>query len=204
MTQRAVAAALFDPNPDLRQPGILRHSLEGVDRRLLYPAMESLLENDDALARYGLAPYLDKLSDRDLAALLPAIVEAIKVLAPSDEMFGDGIRLAGLDLLARLHIREGMPLCVSVMEVDRWDGGRTGDCLKILCKYGRQAKELLPQLKELRKHVAAGCDLAKGIDATIAHIETTKDSPTLVNLKDFIARASASGDASKYTKKGKP
>ena len=69
--------------------------------------MESLLQNDDALARYGAsAPYLDQLTDRDLAALLPAIVKAIEELAPSDEMFGDGIRLAGLDLLvAPAHSR---------------------------------------------------------------------------------------------------
>ncbi len=123
MAQRAVVAALFDPNPDLRQPGILHHSLTDIDRRFLIPAMESLLQNDDALARYGLAPYLSQLTDRDLAVLLPEIVKAVETMAPSDEMFGDGIRLAGLDLLSRLHIREGMPLCVSVMEVDRWNGG---------------------------------------------------------------------------------
>jgi len=154
--------------------------------------------------RRWLAPYLDKLSDRDLAAPLPAIVAAIKESAPSDEMFGDGIRNSGLELLARLHIREGMPLYVSIMDVDRWDGGRTGDCLKTLCKYDRQAKEVLPQLKELRKQLATGSDLAKKIDATIAYIETTKDSPTIVDLKDFIAKASANVDTSNNTKKGTP
>ena len=98
----------FDPYPGLAQPSILNHSLEGVDRHLLYPAMGSLLQNDDALVRYGLAPYLDQLTDRDLAVMLPAIVKAIEEMAPSDEMFADGIRTAGLDLLSRLHIREGM------------------------------------------------------------------------------------------------
>jgi hypothetical protein len=37
-----------------------------------------------------------------------------------------------------------------------------------------------------------------------AGIETTTDSPTLVDLKDLIARASASVDASNNKKKGKP
>ena len=41
-------------------------------------------------------------------------------LAPSNEMFADGVRLAGLDLLSRLRIREGMTLCVSVLEPERW------------------------------------------------------------------------------------
>jgi hypothetical protein len=35
-------------------------------------------------------------------------------------------------------------------------------------------------------------------------IETTTDSPMLVDLKDFIARASASVDASNNKKKGTP
>jgi hypothetical protein len=201
MTHRAVAAALFDPNLDLRQPGILQHSLEGVDRRLLYPAMESLLQNDDGLARYGLAPYVKKFTDRDLAVMLPAIVKAIEKLAPSDEMFGDGIRLAGLDLLARLHIREGIPLCVSVMELDRWDGGRVAGCMKTLRQYGVHAKEVLPQLREMSRR-AGGRN--KDLDKLIADIEASTDSPTLVDLKDFIAHASASGDASTNTKKGTP
>ena len=202
MTHRAVAAALFDPNPDLRQPGILRHSLDGVDRPLLYPAMESLLQNDDALARYGLAPYVKKLTDRDLAVMLPAIVKAIEQLAPSDEMFGDGIRLAGLDLLARLHIREGLPLCVSVIELDRWgEGERVSGCAKALRQYGAQAQVVLPQLKEMSRRAGGK---KRDLDKLIADIETAKDSPTLVNLKDFIAQASANGDASNDLKKATP
>jgi hypothetical protein len=117
-------------------------------------------------------------------------------------MFGDGIRLAGLDLLSRLHIREGMPLCVSVMEVHRWGvGKRLPRCLEYLGRYGSHAKEVLPQLREMSR-LAGGRnkDLAK----LIADIETSTDSPTLVSLKDFAARASTSGDASTNVKKGKP
>jgi len=207
MTHRAVAGALFDPNPDLRQPGILRHSLKGVDRRLLYPAMESLLQNDDGLARYSLVPYVNQLTDRDLAVMLPAIVKAVEKLAPSDEMFGDGIRLAGLDLLSRLHIREGMPLCVSVMEPDRWgEGDRIAACLKYLLRYGVHAKEVLPQLRETSRRIPAWMEnrYQKSFEKTIRTIEASKDSPPLVDLKDFIARASASGDSSTHTKKGTP
>jgi hypothetical protein len=201
MAQRAVAAAVFDPNPDLRQPGVLRHSLEGVDRHLLYPAVESLLQNDDALARYGLAPYLSQLTDRDLAVMLPLIVAAIEEMAPSDEMFADGIRTAGLDLLSRLHIREGMALCVSTIEW-RWgnDFQKRLECLK---RYGVHAKEVLPQLRKKRPESP---DAAKIFDKFIADIESSKDAPTLVSLKHFIARATASADASKRnrTKRGTP
>ncbi len=199
MTQRAVAAAVFDPNPDLRQPGVLHHSLEGVDRHLLYPAVGSLLQNDDALVRYGLAPYLDQLTDRDLAVMLPLIVAAIEEIAPSDEMFADGIRTAGLDLLSRLHIREGMALCVSTIEW-RW-GNDFQKRLEYLKRYGAHAKTLLPQLRKKRPESP---DAAKIFDKFIADIESTSDSPTLVDLKDFVAHASANTDTSKNTKKAKP
>jgi len=206
MTQRAVAAALFDPNPDLQQPGILQHSLDGVDRKLLYPAMESLLQNDDALARYGLVPYMKKLTDRDLAVMLPAIVKAIEKLAPSDEMFGDGIRVAGLELLSRLHIREGMQLCVSVMEVERWnEEERTISCLDYLKRYGKQANAVVPQLQEIRRKLVETnpeSKLVKRLSDAIAQIKSSKTSPALVSLKDFIAKASVSGDTSTNTKKG--
>ena len=42
--------------PGREQPTILNHSLEGVDRQLLYPAMGSLLQNDDSVARGCVAP----------------------------------------------------------------------------------------------------------------------------------------------------
>jgi hypothetical protein len=201
MAHRAVAAALFDPNPDLWQPGVLHHSLEGVDRRLLYPAMESLLQNDDALARYGLAPYLNQLTDRDLAVVLPLIVTAIEEMAPSDEMFADGIRTAGLDLLSRLHIREGMGLCVSTIEF-RW-GNDVQKRLEYLKRYGVHAKEVLPQLRKKCEGTAPP-EALKAINKCIADIEVSNDAPTLVDLKDFVAHASANADTSNKLKKGKP
>jgi hypothetical protein len=199
MVNRSVAAALFDPNPDLHRPGILQHSLVGIDRQLLYPAMTTLLQNDDALTRYGLVPYVNQLTDRDLAVLLPVIIQAVGQLAPSDEMFGDGIRVAGLDLLSRLHIREGMPLCVSVMEPDRWgEGRRIPQCLKFLLRYGVHAKQVLPQLRETSRHLPASMvtQFQGAFDKAIADIEAATDSPPLVSLKDFIARATTSGDSS--------
>ena len=202
MTQRAVANALFEPYPGSGGPrSILAGSLSGVDRQLLYPAIQSVLENDDGAARLTLERYYDKLTERDLAALLPAIIKATEKSAPSDEMFADVIRLAGLDLLSRLHIREGMPLCVSVMDLDRWNGGsgRLPRCAKCLVRYGVHAKELLPQLREILRRPGEG---KPELEKLIADIEASTDSPTLVDLKDLIAQASANGDASNNIKKG--
>ncbi len=209
MAQRADAGALFEPYPGSDEPqGILADSLTGVDRQLLYPAILSVLENDDGATRLTLEHIYEKLTERDLAVLLPAIVKAIEKLAPSDEMFGDSIRLAGLDLLSRLHIREGMRLCVSVMEVERWnEEERTLSCLDSLKRYGKQANAVVPQLQEIRSHLIKThpeSKLVKLLHDRIAQIKSSKVSPTLVDMKDFIAQAAKNGDASDNTKKNTP
>jgi hypothetical protein len=127
--------------------------------------------------------------------LLPAVVKAVEQLAPSDEMFGDGIRLAGLDLLSRLHIREGMPLCLSVIEINRWGkGNRLPKCLECLSRYGSHAKAFLPQLHELRSQILksqrgnAKSEHVQLLDKTIAGIQASNASPTLVEMKHFKTR----------------
>jgi hypothetical protein len=197
MTNRAVATALFTPYPGSNTPTILNRSLEGVDRRLLYPAMRALLRNDDSVVRDSLAPYLKQLTDRDLAVMLPEVIKAIEQMAPSNEMFADDIRTAGLDLLSRRHIREGMELCVSTIEW-RW-GNELQPRLDCLKRYGVHAREVLPQLRKKRPE---GRDGAMAIDKCIAAIEASKDSPNVVDLKDFIAHASATVGVSNSTNKG--
>ena len=186
MVQRAAAVALFSPYPGSRGPkSILAESLDGVDRKLLYPAVQALLQNEDSVARASVGKVFDELTDRDLVELLPAITKAIEHLAPSNEMFGDGIRLAGLDLLSRLHIREGMTLCVSVMEPSRWgEGNRVGPCLEYLQRYGIHAKAVLPQLREIRTQTKQ----VEPIDQCIAAIETSTATPVLVSIAEFKTR----------------
>lgn len=196
MVQRAASIALFAPFPGSRGPrSILADSLDGIDRDLLYPAIQMVLENDDGAARGSLGRMYGKLTDRDIVALMPAIIQAIDQLAPSNEMFGDGIRLAGLDLVSRLHIREGMPLCLSVIELDRWGSGkRMPKCLEALSRYGVHAKEFLPQLEEMRRAlgpVRPGREPSKTVkllDKTFAEIKASTSSPTVVELKEFVAR----------------
>jgi hypothetical protein len=195
MGQRAASIALFSQYPGARGPqSILSQSLDGVERQLLYPAIQKVLENEDGAARGSLGRIYDKLSDRDLVALMPAIIKAIRDLAPSNEMFGDGIRLAGLDLVSRLQIREGMPLCVAVIDINRWGGGkRLPKCLECLARYGTHAKEFLPQLRDMRRNMGKQGDSAPLLDATIAKIESTTDSPTVLDLEEFMARTVAPG-----------
>jgi len=192
--QRAVAESLFAPRPGKRDPKtLLGDSLEGVDRELLYPAIRATLENDDGATRGLVKSVYGKFTDQDLKALLPAIVKAVRQPAPSGEMFADGIRLAGLDVLSRLRIREGMAMCVELMQPDRWgESHRVPKCVEFLLRYGGNAKSLVPQLQEvraaqIRREPKKGpkSESLIAIEKCIAAIEADAKPPPLRNLKDF-------------------
>lgn len=196
--QRAVGVALFSPMPGKREPrSILAESLEGVDRNLLYPAVKAILQNEDGATRGLLQRLYGKLEDRDIAELLPTIVKAIKEPSPSDEMFADGIRLAGLDLLSRLRIREGMAMCVELMEPNRWgQGDRIPRCAEYLARYGANAKPFIPQLQDIRRTVAQRDrknaeknHVVIALDKAIAKIDSDQKPPSLLSLKDFAPAA---------------
>jgi HEAT repeat protein len=189
----AASLALFKAYPGVRAPNsILQESLDGVDRTKLYPALQALLQHEDSIARGTAARAFKHLTDHDLVEMLPHILPAIKNMAPSNEMFADGVRLAGIDLLSRLRVREGMQLCVETIEPDRWgERNRSSECLNYLHRYGAHAKPLLPKLRELRTYLAsvkkAPAETLKRFDDHIAKIESASDEPTLVDLNSFRA-----------------
>ena len=100
-----------------------------------------------------------------------------------------------------------MTLCVSTIEF-RW-GLDIRQRLEYLLRYGDHAKEVLPQLRELRQNRAKSdggeqSEEVKLFDKTIAAIEARKDFPTLVDLKGFVAKASGNEHASRSMNQGKP
>ena len=179
MQQRYLCFALFD-----RRTGMLRSSLEGVDREALYRAVRSGLANEDGRARGALGTVYQNLSYEEIEPLLPAILEAVATPAPSGIMFADGIRLSGLELLAKYHHKEGLDHFIDVMGIDRWgQGDRVPKCLKILQNYGGAAKPLLPALAEIEKQFSAEkkppqpqTDLLR---ETMAMIEADQEPPVL-------------------------
>ncbi len=149
--QRYLAFALFD-----QRQGLLGRSLESVDRDLLRQAAAAILTNEDGRARGSLQSVYRQLSEAEIEPLLPAIHEAVVQQAPSGVMFADGIRLAGLQVLADLGIAEGVPLCVELVELDRWGAEkRLSGCLQALRKYGASARPELPKLREFAREFAA-------------------------------------------------
>jgi len=200
--QSALAEALFTPGPGKRgTKTILSDSLEGVDRPLLHAAVKDLLKNEDGRIRGLVAPVYKLLSPQDLTALLPDIVAAIRKPAPSGEMFAYGIRLAGLDLLSRLRIREGMAMGADMVNEFRW-GRPLGRCVDALARFGGGAREILPRIREARQTlVAQDKDWEKkdndrrrdilALDKLIAQIEADRNPPALRSLEDFLRAPAA-------------
>jgi hypothetical protein len=165
---------------------MLKNSLDGVDRDLLRKAVTAGLQNQDGRARGQIGNVYQQLGFDEIKPLLPAIHEAIVKPSPSGIMFADGIRLSGLELLARHRIREGMPLCLDVMDIERWGKrNRITSCLKTLASYGGAAKPMLPRLRQLEKDLTNHPE-AKGlqpvinqINSLIQEIENSKEAVEL-------------------------
>lgn len=189
IVNRSVAQALFTkPGSHTLPPGVLSESLEGVDRKLIYGAIRGLLKNEDSSARGRLIAIYPRLTDQDLQVLLPDIMVATAKMAPSNTMFADGIRLAGLDLLSSRHISEGMQMCIDVIEPDRWGlGHRFDKCVVYLSRYGGNLKQVMPALRKLRDSVGKGDRPAK-IDKLIADIEADTNPPKLQTAAEFMRK----------------
>lgn len=162
---------------------MLKKSLDGVDRDELRKAVVAGLLNQDARARGTIGNIYQQLSYDEIKPLLPQIYEAIVTPAPSDVMFAGQIRLAGLDVLAQNRIREGLPLCLEVMELDKWGKQeRVERCLDSLAVYGAAAGPMLPKLRQLEKDL-------------IAHTEAKSLQSQIQQLHDLIGKLESSNES---------
>jgi hypothetical protein len=188
MQQRYLAFALFGSDG-----GMLRGSLDGVDREALYRAVRAGLKNQDGRARSSLSSVYRNLSLEDITPLLPAIHRAIVEPAPSGEMFADGIRVEGLRLFATHKIAEGIPACVAYARAQNpWESQiRTPELMKILLTYGTHAKAVIPELTRLATYFEKEepnfpAELmklkAESVRDAIRDIEASIETPTLVYL----------------------
>lgn len=159
ITQRYIGYALFYPGGAMGNAGMFAKSIKDVDQQKLYDAAKRLLKNDDGRARGTVTSIYKQLNYEQIKPLLPAIYDSIKYQSPSGEMFASGVRLRGLDLFAQYRIKEGMPLCIEVMDIDKWGKHkRIPACLDSLEVYGAAAKAVLPQLRDLEKRIRARKD----------------------------------------------
>ena len=186
MQQRYLCFAVFDP-----REGLLGRSLGAVDREALREAIRIGLLNEDGRARGAVGSVYRHLSFRELQPLLPEILAAVAEPAPSGIMFADEVRVAGLRVLARHGIAEGLPLCLEVADPARWGfDGRIGGCLEALRGYGGAARPEIPRLRAIAEDLAGRGWTpdrieALGIEPLIAEIEADDAPPTLRSIADL-------------------
>ena len=193
MQQRYLTFVLFSDGGE-HGAGMLCHSLEGVDRKLLYQAVRAGLKNQDGRARGSISSVYRNLSADEIKPLLPAILQAVVEPAPSGEMFADEIRVEGLRVLAKQRIKEGIEACVRyTRDQNPWDSqDRTPKLMEILLSYGANAKPVIPELTRIADYFEKDekdfpKDLmlrkAKCVRGTIRAIETATDKPELIGIK---------------------
>ncbi len=101
LTHGQLAAALFS--------GGLTRGLKGVDPKLLYPAIGIIARNADGMARATLRGYFEnQLAQKDVEALAPVLLAAIKTSSPADTMFGAEIRMGAFKALTKNHYKEAI------------------------------------------------------------------------------------------------
>jgi hypothetical protein len=183
-----LAAAVFS--------GPLKDELGRVDPRLRYAAIRSVSTNPDGMARATLEDFFqNQLSQEDVIALAPVILEAVESPSPADTMFNNVIRMAGLKALTKYHFKEGMAAAVGLAKTQGGHGSetRTGEIMKIIAGYGAAAKPQIPALKELivmlNNETAAGAfpaslnkDRVGAVEDAIRSIETADTQPELRSI----------------------
>jgi len=189
MEQRYLCFALFN-----RRGGLIGRSLDGIDREPLQQAVRAGLQNEDGRARGSLATVYENLTYEEIKPLLPAIHQAIVEPAPSGVMFASGIRLAGLRLLAKHRVAEGIDACVKYTRTQNpWASEkRTPELMKLLLLYGAHAKPAVGELRRIADYFENDekdfprrlmLEKAKVVRETIRAIEASDEHPDLIRLE---------------------
>jgi len=186
IAQGQLAAALFG--------GILKHSIAGVDKKLLYPAIQAIAKNPDGMARMHLKEtFQNQLTMEDVITLAPDILEAVRTRCPADTMFGNEIRMGAFKALTKYHFKEGLEAGVIFAKTQGGHGSenRTGEIMSELVAYGAAARAVVPELKELIDQFNEQCRKGEfpagelndrrvnAVKDAIKAIEAAKDQPEL-------------------------
>jgi hypothetical protein len=185
MEQRFVVKALFNP-----RGGLLGKSLDGVDRELLYQAVRSGLRNEDGHARGAFSSVYANLSYDELRPLMPVIHRAILEKSPSGEMFDGQIQTAGLELLSKHRVSEGIELLADYVRLQKQHGSQKHiiTLLKMFKPYGAHAQRAIPRLEKAIQYFEKeekdfprdmSMQKAEMVRETIKEIRAMKEKPEL-------------------------
>ncbi len=188
MEQRYLCFALFN-----QSGGLIADSLKGVDRELLIKAVRAGLRNEDGRARGSISSVYANLTFEELKPLLPAIVQATAEMPPSGIMFSAQIRMAGLELLTKHRVSEGIELLADYVRGQRPHASekRIGRIMEMLRTYGAHGKRVIGKLEaaaryfendepDFPRHLSLG--KAKCVRDTIKAIQASNKRPKLIHL----------------------
>ena len=187
-THGQLAEALFS--------GSLKDTVKDCSPKLVYPAIRAVATNPDGMARMHLRGYFENnLSEKDVLALGPDIYAAVKTASPADTMFANEIRMGGMKALVKYQFKEGMDACLTLAKFQGGHGSetRTGEIMKDLISYGKAAKVMVPQLKELIAQFnqecktggfPEGCNIQRvtAVEAAIKTIEAATTEPKMRSI----------------------
>ncbi len=183
----ALAYALFYPGGAYGPKGMLAGEMKGIPKEQLYPVVRMIATNPDSAARGCLKSVYAMFTSEDLAALAPEVVASINEMAPANTMFSKGIRLAGIQAMARLKIEEGVALTMMMMNLPDWGKAYIrAESLKVLKEYRGGAKSAIPDLKKIAEESPK--ERAQ-INEVIQWIESDPNPPKLIKLKDLQAES---------------
>ena len=183
----ALCFALFYPGGAQGASGILAKSLHDAPKDLLYPAIRSVTTNPDSAARGCARSIYQLLTLDDVKVLAPEMVASIRDMAPANTMFSKGVRLAGIEAFARLHIEEGIPLAVMLMNLKDWGKAYIIQIsLDVLKQYRGAAKSSVPALKDLEADLRKTPKEHDKLLNVISIIEKDTSPPKLISLKDAL------------------
>jgi Family of unknown function (DUF6288)/HEAT repeats len=185
MQQRFISSAIFD------RRGQMFQLLSQADPKALAKAIQAGLKNQDGRSRSSISTIYDTLTLAQIKPLFPAIVEAIMTPAPSGEMFAEDVRVAGLRVLAKHHVKEGLATSVKYLTLQNpWASQiRTPEITEIILTYGTHAKPFIPELEKVSHYFAKEEKdfppnlmemKANEIQKTIAEIKASTETPTLI------------------------
>jgi len=187
MEQRYIVKALF-----YSRTGLLRNSIDGVDRELLLAGIESALQNEDGWTRGTLGGVYKHLSMEEIKPILPSVQRAILEPSPSGIMFDGGIQNAGLRLYSRNHISEGIEMIATYIMTQKKHGSesRVPMYIDMLKEYGAHAQRAIPILEKAVYYFEneenfpewARLKKAAAVKKGIEEIKALKEKPKLNNL----------------------
>lgn len=168
------------------------NGLSDVDRKLLIPAIKSILTNPNGGARSlasGIYPYL---TAQDLEQLWGDVYYATKNRAPSGVMFAGGVRTNGLKLMAKHGVKEGMEVGVDIVARQKgWgDFGRKCGGFPALKSYGPALEPYFPEFEKAIESWAKmkNEDRQKKARQFTKLLEEMKQMPTpkLISIKAYL------------------